>query len=135
MIVQDFYLPCSLEVKLPLSFESVVVCCQLSSSLCYSRLFFLVFGAIFDFLEEMQLFILLSMIVMSHQHQYSIHLVLRQNILVYICILQPCLLHVILGCVHVLDSELKVDITSCRNEDKPSRMRFQCKLNAHYHFS
>ena len=52
VIIQDFYLPCSLEVKLPLSFESVVVCCQLSSSLCYSRLFFLVFGAIFDFSER-----------------------------------------------------------------------------------
>ena len=36
---------------------------------------------------------------------------------------------VILGCVHVLESELKVDITSCRNEDKPSRMRFKCMLN------
>ena len=42
---------------------------------------------------------------------------------------------VIIGCVHVLESELKVDITSCRNEDKPSRMRFKCMLNDPYHFS
>ena len=47
VIVQDFYFLCSLEDKLPLSFESVVVCCQFSSPLCYSRLFFLVFCAIF----------------------------------------------------------------------------------------
>ena len=52
VIVQDFYLPCSLEDKLPLSLESVVVCCQLSSSLCYTRLFFLVIWCHFCFSER-----------------------------------------------------------------------------------
>ena len=41
---------------------------------------------------------------------------------------------VILGGVHVLESEMKVDIY-CRNENKPSRMRFKCMLNDEYHFS
>ena len=137
VIDQDFYLPCSLEDKLPLSLESVVVCSQSSSSFCYCRLFLLVFCAIFlIFWKEMHLFILLlSMIVMSHQHQYSIRFELRYNILVHVCISQLSESAVTLGCVHVLESELKVDITSCRNEDKSSRMRFKCMLTNLYHFS
>ena len=137
VIDQDFYLPFSLEDKLPLSLQSVVVCCQSSSFLCYCRLFLLVFCAIFlIFREEMHLFILLlSMIVMSHQHRYSIRFELRHNILVHVCISQLSESTEIFGCVHVLESELKVDITSCRNEDKSSRMRFKCMLDDHYHCS
>ena len=90
----------------------------------------------FDFWKEMHLFILLlSMIVMSHRHQYSIRFELRYNILVHVCISQLSESAVILGCMHVLESELKVDITSCRNEDKSSRTRFKCMLTDLYHFS
>ena len=57
VIDQDFYLPCSLEDKLPLSLESVVVCCQSSSSLCYCRLFLLVFCAILWFFGKKYIYL------------------------------------------------------------------------------
>ena len=75
------------------------------------------------------------MLVMSHQHRYGIRFELRYIILVHVCISQLSESAVIFGCVHMLEPEFKVDITSCRNEDKPSRMRFKCMLNDHYHLS
>ena len=86
------------------------------------------------FLKEMQLFILLlSMIVMSHQHQYLLWA--ETNIIIYIGMHFSTVSGLILGCVHVLELELNPVIMSCRNEDKPSRMHFKCMLNDHYHFS
>ena len=123
VIVKDLYFLCSLEDKLPLSFESVVVCCRLFSFLCYSRQFFLCLVPFLIFCKKIQLFILLLfMIVMTHQNQHSLWAEIAMSV-------------VILGCVHVLESELKADIISYRNEDKQSRMHFKCKLNDHYNFS